>query len=153
MLPVCCVLAWASLCDCTEICSLRAQKQPGPPRTPFTPWLSALSWGIPKGIPDVTYADEGSTWGICGLPVYQHGHADIPAESVTKELLATDLLFHTFSVISHKIPLSISLLFIFLTIFFLFMVDFVIHWNETAKGLHVFPIPIPPPTSLSTHSL
>ena len=24
--------------------------------------------------------------------------------------------------------------------------DFVIHWNETAMGLHVFPIPIPPPT-------
>ena len=38
-------------------------------------------------------------------------------------------------------------------IFFLFIVDFVIHWNETAMGLHVFPIPIPPPTSLSTRSL
>ena len=37
--------------------------------------------------------------------------------------------------------------------FFLFVVGFVIHWKETAKGLHVFPIPIPPPTSLSTHSL
>ena len=36
---------------------------------------------------------------------------------------------------------------------FLFVVDFVIHWNETAMGLHVFPIPIPPPTSLSTVSL
>ena len=36
--------------------------------------------------------------------------------------------------------------------FFLFVVNFVIHWNETAMGLHVFPIPIPPPTSLSTHS-
>ena len=43
--------------------------------------------------------------------------------------------------------------FIFFIFFFLFVVDFVIHWNETAKGLHVFPIPIPPPTSLSTHSL
>ena len=31
--------------------------------------------------------------------------------------------------------------------------DFVIHWNETAMGLHVFPIPIPTPTSLSTRSL
>ena len=30
---------------------------------------------------------------------------------------------------------------------------FVIHWNESAMGLHVFPIPIPPPTSLSTRSL
>ena len=37
--------------------------------------------------------------------------------------------------------------------FFLFVVDFVIHWNETAMCLHVFPIPIPPPTSLSTRSL
>ena len=35
----------------------------------------------------------------------------------------------------------------------LFVVDFVIHWNETAMGLHVFPIPIPPPTSLSTRCL
>ena len=37
--------------------------------------------------------------------------------------------------------------------FFLIVVDFVILWNETAMGLHVFPIPIPPPTSLSTWSL
>ena len=37
--------------------------------------------------------------------------------------------------------------------FFLFVVNFVIHWNETSMGLHVFPIPIPPPTSLSTRSL
>ena len=46
------------------------------------------------------------------------------------------------------------LLFIFFLIFnyyyFFIVVDFVIHWNETAMGLHVFPIPIPPPTSLST---
>ena len=44
------------------------------------------------------------------------------------------------------------ILFIFIY-FYLFVVDFVIHWNETAMGLHVFPIPIPPPTSLSTRSL
>ena len=45
-------------------------------------------------------------------------------------------------------------LFIFLFFFiFYIVVDFVIHWNETAMGLHVFPIPIPPPTSLSTRSL
>ena len=30
---------------------------------------------------------------------------------------------------------------------------FVIHWHESAMDLHVFPIPIPPPTSLSTCSL
>ena len=43
-----------------------------------------------------------------------------------------------------------SLRFIFLlNFFFLFVVNFVIHWNETSLSLHVFPIPIPPPTSLS----
>ena len=33
--------------------------------------------------------------------------------------------------------------FIIIIIIFI-VVDFVIHWNETAMGLHVFPIPIPP---------
>ena len=31
--------------------------------------------------------------------------------------------------------------------------NFVIHWNELSLSLHVFPIPIPHPTSLSTRSL
>ena len=48
--------------------------------------------------------------------------------------------------------LQLSPLFCSFLIFFI-VVDFVIHWNETAMGLHVFPIPIPPPTSLSTQSL
>ena len=43
-------------------------------------------------------------------------------------------------------------IFFILFIYFLFVVNFVIHWNETAMGLHVFPIPIPPPTSRSTRS-
>ena len=43
------------------------------------------------------------------------------------------------------------LLFIYLFLFnffFIFVVNFVIHWNETAMGLHVFPIPspLPPPS-------
>ena len=33
------------------------------------------------------------------------------------------------------------------------VVVFVIHWHESAMDLHVFLIPIPPPTSLSTWSL
>ena len=36
---------------------------------------------------------------------------------------------------------------------FFIVVGFVIYGNESAMGLHVFPIPIPPPTSLSTRSL
>ena len=57
---------------------------------------------------------------------------------------------HPLSSSSPPPPMPSILFFIYLKIFFLFVVDFVIHWNETAMGLHVFPIPIPPPTSLST---
>ena len=46
-----------------------------------------------------------------------------------------------------------SFFFFFFFIFIFFVVNFVIHWNETSLSFHVFPIPIPPPTSLSTRSL
>ena len=41
----------------------------------------------------------------------------------------------------------------FFFFFFLFVVNFIVHWNETAMGLHVFRIPIPPPTSFPIPSL
>ena len=40
--------------------------------------------------------------------------------------------------------------FSFFLLFIYFLVVFVIHWHESAMDIHVFPIPIPPPTSLST---
>ena len=40
-----------------------------------------------------------------------------------------------------------------LPLFFLIVVVFVIHWHESPLNIHVFPIPISPPTSLSTRSL
>ena len=49
--------------------------------------------------------------------------------------------------------MSEHMLFLNYYYYFFIVVDFVIHWNETAMGLHVFPIPIPPLTSLSTLSL
>ena len=49
--------------------------------------------------------------------------------------------------------LFIIIFYFFIIIIFLIVVGFVIHWNESAMDLHVFPIPIPPPTSLSTRSL
>ena len=42
------------------------------------------------------------------------------------------------SVYCHPVYLFIFILFIFI------VVNFVVHWNETAMGLHVFPILIPP---------
>ena len=59
----------------------------------------------------------------------------------------------TISYFGVLIILSICRFFFNYYYYFLFVVDFVIHWNETAMGLHVFPIPIPPPASLSTWSL
>ena len=50
-------------------------------------------------------------------------------------------------------PVIIFFFILFYFFIFYIVVDFVIHWNEIAMGLHVFPIPIPPPTSLSTWSL
>ena len=45
----------------------------------------------------------------------------------------------TFNLSQHWGLFLFLLLFIYL--FILFVVNFVIHWNETAMGLHVFPIP------------
>ena len=75
----------------------------------------------------------------------------------------TEVLLRLFSWPSKFTIFEELLLFIYLFIFFvgafsfflffLFVVNFVIHWNEKALGSHVFPIPIPPPTSLPTRSL
>ena len=71
----------------------------------------------------------------------------------------------TLHLLEHPLPMILSASFIidscsahscfffFFFLSFFIVVDFVIHWNETAMGLHVFPILIPPPTSLSTRSL
>ena len=74
---------------------------------------------------------------------------------VTKVTFMTQSLqLHTSTHIFFFFNLKIFLFILFyLFIYFFIVVDFVIHWNETAMSLHVFPIPIPPPTSLSTRSL
>ena len=63
-------------------------------------------------------------------------------------------LYYPSTVIKKCLFIKLMVYFLFFILFiFLFVVNFAIHWNETAMGLHVFPIPIPPPTSLSTGSL
>ena len=46
--------------------------------------------------------------------------------------------------------ISIRNLYLF---FFFIVVGFVIHWNESAMDLQVFPIPIPPPTRSLVHQV
>ena len=85
------------------------------------------------------------------FPGFQKVFCIILFKQVTLALL---ILFNS-GFLSHQclnfFPLLSSLLFpLFLAssffFFFLFVVNFVIHWNEKALGSHVFPIPIPPPT-------
>ena len=51
------------------------------------------------------------------------------------------------------IPETDFFFFFMLTFFFFICSEFCHTLNEKALGSHVFPIPIPPPTSLPTHSL
>ena len=62
-----------------------------------------------------------------------------------------DVVFTRYPVVRHSISTRNRIFFNYY--YFFIVVDFVIHRNETAMGLHVFPILIPPPTSLSTRSL
>ena len=55
-------------------------------------------------------------------------------------LLSNDFFFHLFLLVVGYLLYNT-------------VVVFVIHWHESAMDLHVFLIPIPPPTSLSTRSL
>ena len=55
-------------------------------------------------------------------------------------LLSNDFFFHLFLLVAGYLLYNT-------------VVVFVIHWHESAMDLHVFLIPIPPPTSLSTRSL
>ena len=57
-----------------------------------------------------------------------------------KAIILFYFIFHLFSPVGGQPPHNIA-------------VGFVTHWHESAMNLHVFPIPIPPPTSLSTQSL
>ena len=61
------------------------------------------------------------------------------------------VLFLLFYHYTHLEMTFFSLFFFFF--FFNIAVVFVIRWHESAMDIHVFPIPIPPPTSLSTRSL
>ena len=73
--------------------------------------------------------------------------------SICHEVMGPDAMILALWMLSFFFFFKSNYSHLLLLFFFKFVVDFVIHWNETAKGLHVFPIPIPPPTSLSTRSL
>ena len=71
----------------------------------------------------------------------------------TSELPKSLSLYFTFSSLTNHVPGWVSFFFSWRLITLYIVVVFVIHWHESAMDLHVFPIPIPPPTSFSTRSL
>ena len=113
---------------------------PNPGIKPKSPTLQADSLPAePPGNPCIYMAMLNLWWFIhlytFDLFTFMHAYCT----------LVKSLLFKNKHILSQKGTFS--------HFFFYIVVDFVIHWNETAMGLHVFPIPIPPPTSLSTRSL
>ena len=66
------------------------------------------------------------------------------------------LVTRTFEFVNISNPCGLWFFFFFISwrlITLQYCSGFVIHWQESAMVLHVFPVPIPPPTSLSTWSL
>ena len=65
--------------------------------------------------------------------------------ALTRWTFVNKVISLLFNMLSKLVKLSfqgVSVFFFFSFFIFLFLVNFVIHWNETAMGLHVFPIPI-----------
>ena len=63
---------------------------------------------------------------------------DIYIYIYTHKPLSRVRLFTTPWTVAYQDPLSMG--FFFFNFFFFIVVDFVIHWNESAMGLHVFPM-------------
>ena len=103
-------------------------------------WKLTLSFYECPSLSPVTLS-----WNLFDLVCSGRSHCLVFTVFIVYEFLA--FYFQSTCVFIFFFPL------IFLFFFFLFVVNFVIHWNEKALGSHVFPIPIPPPTSLPTHSL
>ena len=87
------------------------------------------------------------------VPFYPSWHssrqAAIPVSHKSNQLVSLLVYFLLACLVAQLCPTLFFFpqLFIYLCIFYI-VVDPVIHWNETAMGLHVFPIPIPlPPPS------
>ena len=119
-------------------------------------WLFVTPWTVAHQLPLSMGFSRQEYWS--GLPYSPPGDLPNPGiEPMSPALQADSLLLrHGGSFCSHYILFIYLFSFIFISwrlITYNIVVSFVIHWHELAMDLHVFPIPIPPPTSLSTGSL
>ena len=115
--------------------------------------LSSLKWSESRSVISYSLWPHGlySPWNAPGQNTGKGSHSLLqwifPTQGSNPGLPHCSRIIYQLSYQKHVV------LFYLLLFFFFIVVGFVIHWNESAMGLHVFPIPIPPPTSLPTRSL
>ena len=94
-------------------------------------------WGSKEMVPPCQLRRE-AYWKLtrsCWLPELR-----FPTSRTVRKYVSIVYFFYLFLLVGGQLLYNI-------------VVVFVIHWHESAMDLHIFPIPIPPPTSLSTRSL
>ena len=133
---------------CDLLCFFSSVLLTLPPVVTVTLLGSWWPWQFPKGaVVPRSLVVQDWTWALA-LPARLSSAAAQPCCTAWHGCLCSHLLceqcllffFFSFIFISWRLIHNIA-------------VGFVIHWHESAMELHVFPIPIPPPTSLSTRFL
>ena len=102
-----------------------------PPLSSLLPQFLCLTGSSPSGM--------AKCFNISNCFTFYHSWVFCIWQPVVKPCMMILVLYPVYFQIQWSFLTLLSFFF-----FFLFVVDFVIHWNETAMGLHVFPIPIPP---------
>ena len=113
--------------------------------------LSSLKWSESRSVISYSLRPHGlySPWNAPGQNTGKGSHSLLqwifPTQGSNPGLPHCNCILYQLRYQESRRSEACSLFFFF-SFFFFIVVGFVIHWNESAMGLHVVPIPIPPPT-------